>query len=180
VEMAGFLRNSDLRGKEVLELGCGLGLSGIAAVRAGGRVLMTDYEEDALLFAAENVLLNLSPDDRSRVTFKQLDWRAPSLDCRFDLIIGADIVYERRFFSPLLGLFDALLQPDGVVVLTDPCRAVGREFFLGARESGWIHRHDSSTRMWQGAMLTIVTHFLHHPGADIAWFKDRLSIREES
>ena len=55
-------RYPGLEGKRVLELGCGLGLSGIAAAAAGARVTMTDYDEDALLFARFNAALNL-PDD---------------------------------------------------------------------------------------------------------------------
>ncbi|MFM8780460.1 MAG: class I SAM-dependent methyltransferase, partial [Gemmatimonadota bacterium] len=39
-----------------LELGCGIGLVTIAAMRAGYDVVATDYYEDALLFAARNAL----------------------------------------------------------------------------------------------------------------------------
>src|SRR5512146_678227 len=42
-----FLREENIRGRTVLELGCGLGLAGIAAAAAGANVLFTDYEPDA-------------------------------------------------------------------------------------------------------------------------------------
>ncbi len=45
-------RDVSLRGKHVLELGCGLGLLGVIAARDGARVLCTDYEPDALALHA--------------------------------------------------------------------------------------------------------------------------------
>ena len=47
-----------LRGKRTLELGCGLGLPSIAAARAGGRVLATDWSQDAVDATAANAELN--------------------------------------------------------------------------------------------------------------------------
>ena len=46
------LQDPSFRGAALLELGCGVGLAGIAAARAGAQVTMTDYDDDALLFAA--------------------------------------------------------------------------------------------------------------------------------
>src|SRR5918992_3722199 len=37
-----------LRGARTLELGCGLGLVSVAAARAGGRVLATDWSRDSI------------------------------------------------------------------------------------------------------------------------------------
>ena len=134
----------------VLELGCGLGLVGIAAAAAGACVTMTDYEEDALRFARCNAEANLPAEIvRDRVRFAHLDWRNPPLDTTYDIILGADIVYERRFFLPLLSLFDRLLSPDSgkqssLVVLTEPDRTVGREFFRGAGLAGFhLTTHNS-------------------------------------
>ncbi len=99
-------------GASVLELGCGLGLVGIAAAGAGAHVTMTDYEEDALRFARCNAARNLPAEVvRERLCFTLLDWRTPPLGKTYDVILGADIVYERRFFLPLLSLFDRLLAP---------------------------------------------------------------------
>ncbi len=47
-----------LRGKPTLELGCGLGLPSIAAARAGGRVLATDWSPDAVRATAANAERN--------------------------------------------------------------------------------------------------------------------------
>ncbi|MCS7050913.1 MAG: methyltransferase type 12, partial [Thermomicrobium sp.] len=40
-----------LGGRRVIELGCGLGITAIAALRAGAELLITDYSAEALLLA---------------------------------------------------------------------------------------------------------------------------------
>ena len=64
-------------GKRVLDLGCGLGLTGIAAAAAGAEVLFTDYEEDALAFAEWNARTNLTAEAFARSSFRTADWRTP-------------------------------------------------------------------------------------------------------
>ena len=54
--LAGVVAGLDGRGKRCIELGCGLGLVTIGAMRAGYDVLATDYYDDALLFARRNVV----------------------------------------------------------------------------------------------------------------------------
>ncbi|MBK8878607.1 MAG: hypothetical protein IPN74_08700 [Haliscomenobacter sp.] len=62
-----------LEGKNVLELGCGLGLPGIVAGLLGAEVTLTDYLPEPLGFARRNWEQNLSRPAR----FELLDWRNP-------------------------------------------------------------------------------------------------------
>jgi len=123
-----------LREKRVLELGCGLGLAGIAAARAGATVVLSDYEQDALLFARYNAMQNISGTDPEVLLF---DWRRPSPGRKFDIVLGADILYDRQHFLPLLEAFGMLLSPGGIVVLTDPDRSTGDAFAALAPEWGY-------------------------------------------
>jgi predicted nicotinamide N-methyase len=147
-------------GTRVLELGCGLGLAGIAAARAGATVTLTDIDPDALRFAAENAALNLEPDQRERVTIAPMDWRDPVPQAQFDLVIGADIVYERRFFEPLLALLPRVIAPGGAVLLAEPDRAVGRDFLAQARAAGWTVSTSRISRVWNGAPVTVTLNTL--------------------
>lgn len=132
------LNDPSLAGEDVLELGCGLGLAGIAAAAAGARVTQTDYEPDALRFAECNARLNLPAGTIARtMAFRTLDWRAPDAYPPVDRIIGADITYERSLFQPLLRLMGRTLRPGGRAVLADPDRSIGRDFLALARESGF-------------------------------------------
>jgi predicted nicotinamide N-methyase len=152
IDLAGWLLEGKQRdGQTVLELGCGIGLAGIAAARAGAHVTLTDYETDALHFARHNALMNLPPRVfESRVRCLPLDWRVPGLDEKFDLIIGADIVYERRNFAPVLALLKTCLHPGGCALFTEPDRTIGQAFLAEARELRFAVHQSFSTR-WREA-----------------------------
>jgi predicted nicotinamide N-methyase len=138
IALAVFLRDRpDLAGARVLELGCGTGLAGIAAAQAGGRVVVTDYEEDALRFARANAEINLGAAARHRLRAELLDWRTPGAAGTYDLILGADIVYDRANFPFLLDVFRASMAPGGAVLIADPERIIGRDFLRDAEASGF-------------------------------------------
>jgi predicted nicotinamide N-methyase len=104
---------------EALELGCGLGLAGLAALARGMRVTFTDYDLTALRFAERNARLNGFQNFRTL----PLDWRFPPDDLKVPLLIAADLTYEIRNIDPLLAIIKKLLLPEGVCLLTDPDRS---------------------------------------------------------
>jgi predicted nicotinamide N-methyase len=101
-----------------LEIGCGLGLPGIAALGRGLRVIFSDYDATALHFAARNARLNGFDD----FTTLQLDWRRPPEDLRVPIILASDLLYELRNVEPLVGVIKKVLLPGGVCLLTDQDR----------------------------------------------------------
>jgi predicted nicotinamide N-methyase len=105
-------------GTEALEIGCGLGLPGIAALAKGLHVVLSDYDATALHFAADNARRNGYSDFETL----QMDWRYPPVDRRFPIILGADLIYEMRNVSPIVALIKQLLRPDGLCLLTDQDR----------------------------------------------------------
>jgi predicted nicotinamide N-methyase len=135
----------DLREKRILELGCGLGLAGIAAAKAGAFVTLSDYEHDALKFCRYNAMRNLSENIIDSIRFLYLDWRElPALE-KFDMILAADVVYERRNFFPLIEVLQKLLEPNGIAIITEPGRTIGEHFLAMLREHGFelaTSRHD--------------------------------------
>jgi predicted nicotinamide N-methyase len=112
------LREAWPPGQEALEVGCGLGLPGIAALACGLRVTFTDYDATALRFAADNARRNGFTDFRVR----QLDWRYPPEDLRVSLVLAADLIYELRNVDPLVQLLKKILAPGGQCLLTDQDR----------------------------------------------------------
>ncbi|HBR06546.1 MAG TPA: methyltransferase [Desulfovibrio sp.] len=121
-------------GRTTLDLGCGLGLTALAAAAAGAKVLGLDYELPALRFARENAALNQIPG----VLWVQMDWREPGLaQGAFERILGADILYERRFFEPLEGLLRRSLAPGGIVWIAEPAREVSARVWDELRSRGW-------------------------------------------
>ncbi len=128
----------------VLDLGCGMGLTGSAAAMTGHRVLFADLEPPALLFAALNSLEN-----HLHVRTRQLDWRVDALHEEFDMIIGADILYERSQWEYLEPFWRKHLAPGGSILLGEPGRQSGDLFVPWIQERGWaleITSHPVATR----------------------------------
>lgn len=111
--------------KRFLEIGCGLGVAGIVASSFGHRVVMTEYNSDALNFVRANALLNGISD----VETAELDWRNPQLNGPFDCIIGSEVVYKKEDFEVLMSLFKTLLLPEGEIILAEGVRKTSFEFF---------------------------------------------------
>ncbi|WP_319408936.1 methyltransferase [uncultured Desulfosarcina sp.] len=111
--------------KTMLEIGCGLGMVGIAAAKAGHRITMTELNPDALNFARANAMANGCPE----VAIERLDWNAPELEERFDMIVGSETVYKTENIDGLDALFDRYLNPGGTIILAEGVRRTGVEFW---------------------------------------------------
>jgi ETFB lysine methyltransferase len=131
----------DLQGLEVLELGCGLGLAGVAASRKGGAVTFTDYEADALAFTRYNAYRN----NCQRAIVRHLDWHAPRLTQTYAVITASDVLYERANFHPLVQLIDSALGPNGQFILAEPNRPIARDFFRLLRDHGFQYKRATET-----------------------------------
>ncbi len=112
-------------GGPALEIGCGLGLAGLAALGRGLSVCFSDYDEAALGFAARSAAAN--GFDPASYTTRRLDWRAPP-DERFAVILGADVLYESRLVPLVAGLLDAMLAPGGLALIAGPYRVPAEGF----------------------------------------------------
>jgi SAM-dependent methyltransferase len=101
-----------------LEVGCGLGLPGVAALARGLRVIFSDYDTTALRFAADNARLN-GFDTFTTLSF---DWRDPPADLQVDVVLASDLTYEARHVEPLVALVERVLRPGGLCLWTDQDR----------------------------------------------------------
>ena len=125
----------ELGGRRVLELGCGLGLVGVAAALAGGRVLSVDRSPEAITFAAANAARNGVTLRTAVCTFDQpeeLIAEAP-----WELVLAADVLYEQRNVPVLLWLLPRLVTAGGEVWLADPGRRMLETFLAGVDALGW-------------------------------------------
>jgi predicted nicotinamide N-methyase len=123
-----------IAGRRCLELGCGLGLTALAASSLNAGVVAVDYEEEALHYARMNAALNGVREPLWAV----MDWRVPAVLSRsFEVIWGSDILYERRFASPVLDFLEYALAPGGLVWLADPGRNVYADFMEQLSRRGW-------------------------------------------
>ncbi len=135
------LKKGNLSKLDVLELGSGIGLSGIAAALAGARVVFSDYVQDALEHCRTNCELNL--DSLETVDFMRLDWENPGELTRFHMIIGAEILYDYFFHSSLIRILNGALKPGGLVILADRKRLVVSRFMGEMTRQGFLCKEQS-------------------------------------
>ena len=76
IVLASHLINMDIeKGKEILEIGAGMGVAGLFLGLLGHKVTITDYEDDAL----ELLRMNVKHNQLNNMSVKKLDWNLPDL-----------------------------------------------------------------------------------------------------
>lgn len=134
----------------VLDLGCGLGLTTLAARVLADRVVAFDYCRDALHFCRENLKRN-----NLAAGLLRMHWSRPALRGGFDAIIGSDILYEQRAVKPVADMVENLLSPNGKAFISTPNRpAVGS--FIGEMEArGFLVKSSAQEVVHDGARVEI-------------------------
>ncbi len=118
-QLASTLLGESGAGRTLLELGCGLGLPTITAMRAGFDVTATDYYEDALQVTRANAGRNLGREPAVRM----VNWRAwPDDFGPFDVIVAADVIYEQEYALLVSQCIARALSPTGEAFIADPGR----------------------------------------------------------
>lgn len=118
-------------GTRVLELGAGLGAPGLAAAAAGCSVTLTDYEEYILDFER----ISAAASKLDNVSFDILDWKDPPEMDRYDIVMGAEILFREEFFGPLLEVMRRSVKPGGVIYLAHDIRRQSLRPFLQMAEA---------------------------------------------
>ncbi len=131
--MAELLLNTEWPpGLRVLELGCGSGLLGIAALMKGMQVTFSDIVPDAVALAVENARLNGFLKTPGLI----FDWRQPSA-LIFDLILANDVLYAPELHGSLLSTIEMMLAPGGQCWIGDPGRTAAKDFIHVASGQGF-------------------------------------------
>jgi predicted nicotinamide N-methyase len=128
VALARALAGRALGGARVLELGCGgAALPSIVAALGGARVLATDHSSDAVALTERNAARNGASLDTAVCS-----WADPLpavSDAPWNLVLAADVLYERRNAEMLLRLLPTLVGRRGSVLIADPGRPPSERFF---------------------------------------------------
>ncbi|MCE7981391.1 MAG: hypothetical protein DYG89_09385 [Caldilinea sp. CFX5] len=124
---------AQVQGKQVLELGAGVGLPGLMARSLGAHVRQTDYQADALALAAWNAQQN----DITGIETFLANWRTWRHPPRYELILGADILYDASLHFYLEAIFRKNLLPGGRLLLADPGRPQALDFAVQLEAHGW-------------------------------------------
>ena len=143
----------------VCELGCGLGVVGIALAKLGWLVEATDFVEDALVFACHNALLNKLGSNH-RVGY--LDWRNP-VGVQRSCIVASDVVYQKKNHPYLDRILRKLLMPGGRFYLGDPQRKAAGEFVKMLEGQGYGHQVETERQLWEAKEHRVDIHIFTKP-----------------
>ena len=132
------LTSGKLAGKSVLELGCGLAIPSLVAVKLGADATATDFHPEVPRFLQRNVLNNQVQGLR----YLHLNWQANELPpARYDFVIGSDLLYERQQPPLLARVIADQLAPRGTAVIADPARPYLQAFVDEMKRLGF--KYDS-------------------------------------
>jgi predicted nicotinamide N-methyase len=128
-----------LQGRRVLELGPGVGVTAIAALRAGADLVLADSESGSLLFSAFNCLDQANAEP----AIVHVNWRNPTASFfelageGFSLVLAADALYEDEDIKPFVELVERIVAPGGELWLAEPGRDPAEDFVKAMRKRGW-------------------------------------------
>jgi predicted nicotinamide N-methyase len=138
--LAGYVATQKASLGACLELGCGVGIVGLAAVASGNAasVVLTDGVDGCVTLAQQNVEL-ASLADRAKAV--RLVWGdSPEERNVFDTVLIGDVIFYRKW-TEILRTVLAAMKPDGKVLICHRIRSEDEmEFFDVARDHGFRHR----------------------------------------
>ncbi|XP_048325211.2 uncharacterized protein LOC107410619 isoform X2 [Ziziphus jujuba] len=112
-------KNSELlQGRSVIELGSGVGITGILCSRFCREVVLTDHNEEVLRILKKNVELHSSSQNHNGLAAEKLEWGnsehiyhiLEKYSRGFDLILGADICFQQASIPLLFDTVEKLLR----------------------------------------------------------------------
>jgi predicted nicotinamide N-methyase len=134
----------------VLEVGCGLGLPGLVAAARGARVTCVDRVPAPLAFVRASAATS-----GLAVHVVAADFTTGALRARFDLVLAAEVLYDRAAFGRVAQAFAALVAPGGRILLADGGRIDTRAFYDGLGDAGLVWHAREDHRREEGLPVTI-------------------------
>uniref|UniRef100_A0A1B6KCG5 protein-histidine N-methyltransferase n=1 Tax=Graphocephala atropunctata TaxID=36148 RepID=A0A1B6KCG5_9HEMI len=120
-DIANYLERAEVSGRSVLDLGCGVGLLGILALKLGAdQVYFQDYNADVLRYATiPNIQLNTEPSWLTNCRFFSGDWESFAELAQFtcDLIVTSETIYNPDNYLKLHSTIQRLLKPSGTALV---------------------------------------------------------------
>lgn len=154
IALAHRLLDHDIKGKRILEIGCGLGLVSQLLKLRGADITAMDIHPIVSELLARNCRLNrIEP-----IPFIAASWGDHHTDFgTFDLIVASDVLYEPDHVRTLPGFLRNHLRPDGEVIIVDPDRGQGDLFREDMVREGFdVKVHHQADSNFEGLIMQFV------------------------
>lgn len=153
--------------EKILEIGCGLALASLVALRRGANITASDRHPKAKIFLQKNLRLNNLP----KLPFRHGQWGehpipslddtgAALLDEKYDLIVGSDLLYEPDMPNALARFVNSHAAEKSEVWVADPNRGYRPAFNRKMKTLGFelssdniIIENDPDCEEYRGRLL---------------------------
>ena len=153
----------DVRDRRVLEIGCGLGLPGVSAALLGADTTLVDAEPVALEFVAASAAANGITCTAVVGDFMRLD-----PEWRFDVVLAAEVAYDRGRFVELAAVLERHLLPGGMALLADGYRTDTRGLYGAFAGSGLDTHAVDVDAVEEGCRVAVRLTEIRRPAAGVS------------
>lgn len=135
--LARLMQDYDIKGRKILEIGCGIGLASLLLNERLANITATDRHPCADSYLQHNVALN----NGREIPFIRRDWDDLPQDYlkSFDLVIGSDLLYESSHAEALCDFIEQYAKPTCEVIMIDGGRGHGGKFNKRMIAQGYAH-----------------------------------------
>jgi predicted nicotinamide N-methyase len=145
-------------GKDIIELGSGLGLAGLVAAEKSAKVMLTDHDQEAVdLYNETFALNNRRTDLKADLSGKRLDWRDDhgSPNPPVDIVLGAAIAYYFYLLRPIMDTTQAYLTKEDsrnplMIVVSQANRESQWDLYNNIRKGCYNQLTDEHEPPWPG------------------------------
>lgn len=127
IVLAAHLYDQDLdKNRSVLELGAGMGVTGLFMAASGHPVTLTDNDDNALALLERNAAKN----GLESIAIRKLDVYGSESPGRFDIVCGSELIYRHTHVKPAIRALRECIKPDGTVYLAHNIKRISMVEFL--------------------------------------------------
>ena len=156
--LARLMLDYNIKGRRILEVGCGLGLASLLLNERMADITATDNHPSADSYLQHNAGLN----NGRKIPFMRADWDDEQSDelGKFDLIIGSDILYESQHADSLSVFIERYAKAKCEVIIIDGARGHGAKFSKRMASLGYSQQQsipikpESSAANYKGKINT--------------------------
>lgn len=113
-----------IQGKDVLELGAGIGQPSFAISNKAKSVIVSDYSIDAVELMGKNIAHLGIQNAKAMV----LDWNEMDYTITADTILLSDLNYDAEAFEPLTRMIEHYIAKGATIIIGTPGRIMGGTF----------------------------------------------------